>query len=357
MPETPRISLDDPAFRGRLRLPRDTARTEITAKTRPSAKYFSQSIDQQFTPRERPETVESLMPVWAKPMAGPAAPTQEVPEPAAPTLPVPTEPEQITRDEPEANPVTAERGHTSSFRDSRQVSRPRKSSFHRPRPHKPNYSRLQWTLVVAAGFVFIVGAMVSLQGILTNHNVTSQVAALSKKSGSSGSSNNNVPSTTKPSTNAFSRYMVAPDLPRYITIPKLGVNARVLQTGVTSSGALGTPSNVFDTAWYTGSAKPGQPGATLIDGHVSSWTTHGVFYGLKSLVAGDQIQIQRGDGQILTYQVVKSQTYTDNEVDMQAAMTPVVAGKSGLNLITCTGQVKPGTSEFNQRVIVFTEQI
>jgi LPXTG-site transpeptidase (sortase) family protein len=151
--------------------------------------------------------------------------------------------------------------------------------------------------------------------------------------------------------------MVAPDLPRYIKIPKLGVNARILQAGVTSSGALGTPSNVYDAAWYTGSAKPGQPGATLIDGHVSSWTTHGVFYNLKKLVAGDTIQVQRGDGQILTYQVVKSQTYQDDKVDMQAAMTPVVAGQPGLNLITCTGQVKPGTSEFNQRIVVFTKQI
>jgi LPXTG-site transpeptidase (sortase) family protein len=218
-----------------------------------------------------------------------------------------------------------------------------------------SHSKLQLSLVGMAIMVFVTGLAVSLQTFQTNHNAAAQVSALSKRADKPSGSP--VPSTTKPTTSAFSNYAVAPDLPRYIKIPKLGVNARVLQVGVNASGALGTPSNVFDTAWYTGSAKPGQPGATLIDGHVSSWTTHGVFYGIKTLQAGDTIQIVRGDNTVLNYQVVKTQAYPANNVDMQAAITPVTAGKSGLNLITCTGQVQKGTSEFNQRVIVFAEQM
>jgi hypothetical protein len=95
----------------------------------------------------------------------------------------------------------------------------------------------------------------------------------------------------------------------------------------------------------------------LIDGHVSSWTSHGIFYGLKTLVAGDTIQIERGDGAILAYKVVKSQTYTTSKVDMAAALTPINPRKPGLNLITCTGNVMAGTNEFNQRVVVFAEQV
>jgi sortase (surface protein transpeptidase) len=205
-----------------------------------------------------------------------------------------------------------------------------------------------------AAFVFLLGVAISVQALITNHNVTAQVSALSKKPNHSSI---DVPNTIKPNDNTFNSYTVAPDLARYIKISKLSVNARVLQVGTTKSGALDTPKNVFDAAWYRGSSKPGQPGAMLIDGHVSSWTTHGVFYGLKKLVAGDVIQIQRGDSQVLNYRVVKSQVYPDEKVDMQAAMTPITAGKPGLNLITCTGKIKPGTSQFNQRLIVFTEQI
>ncbi|HUD05850.1 MAG TPA: class F sortase [Candidatus Saccharimonadales bacterium] len=166
-----------------------------------------------------------------------------------------------------------------------------------------------------------------------------------------------VPSTIKPSTNDLANYVVAPNLPRYLIIPKLAVDARILSVGVNTQGALETPNNVYDTAWYNGSAQPGQMGAMLIDGHISSWTAHGVFYGLNKLQPGDIIEVQLGDGTIFTYQVVKTQVYDASNVDMTAAMTPINFSEPGLNLISCTGDVIQGTSEFNERIIVFTTQI
>lgn len=203
-----------------------------------------------------------------------------------------------------------------------------------------------------AAILLVIGLAVSFQGFRANRTVAAQAVNLNKKS----TGDDGAPSTVKPSSTAVRQYVVAPDLPRYLKIPKLGVFARVTQAGVTASGALGTPSNVYDTAWYTGSAKPGQAGATLLDGHVSSWTTRGVFYGLKKLTPGDSLQIVRGDGTLLNYKVVKTQVYQSNNVDMKAAITPITAGKSGLNLITCTGQLQKGTDQFNQRLIVFAEQ-
>jgi sortase (surface protein transpeptidase) len=94
----------------------------------------------------------------------------------------------------------------------------------------------------------------------------------------------------------------------------------------------------------------------LIDGHVSSWKAHGIFYGLNTLVAGDAIQVERGDGTIFTYKVVKSQVYSYTKVDMTAALAPINSHKPGLNLITCTGDVVAGTSEFSERMVVFAEQ-
>jgi LPXTG-site transpeptidase (sortase) family protein len=131
----------------------------------------------------------------------------------------------------------------------------------------------------------------------------------------------------------------------------------VKQTGLSKDGAIGAPRNVFTTAWYTGSAKPGQNGAVLIDGHVSSWTTHGVFYNLKTLQSGDKIKIERGDGHLFSYKVVKTKTYPNNKVNMNQVISPVNRKKPGLNLITCAGHVKPGTSEFNRRLVVFAKQI
>ena len=81
-----------------------------------------------------------------------------------------------------------------------------------------------------------------------------------------------VPSTTPIPKSTVAAYSVAPNLPKYLIIPKLYVDSRVLSVGVTSSGAVGVPDNIYDTAWYNESSAPGQPGAMLIDGHISSWS-------------------------------------------------------------------------------------
>lgn len=165
--------------------------------------------------------------------------------------------------------------------------------------------------------------------------------------------NHTVPSTTKPALDAFASYTVAANLPRYIFIPKLSVQAIVRPLGLTANGQLATPDNVYDTGWYTGSSTPGQPGAMVIDGHVSSWTTNGVFYGLKTLEAGDTIQVEQGDGVIINYSVVEKRVYDYQQVDMSAVLSPVDTSKPGLNLITCTGDVIKGTNEFDERIVIF----
>jgi len=237
------------------------------------------------------------------------------------------------------------------------------------------YTKAQLALVSMAVTVFVVGLGVSAMTLSTNHLANAKVAALAKaavdqpattdSTGATASvagahatatTTTTPPSTARPSTAVISNYAVGPTLPRYLDIPKLGVHARVLSLGILNSGALATPNNVFDVGWYNESSLPGQPGATLIDGHVSSWTSHGVFYGIKTLAAGDLIQVERGDGQVMSYKVVRSQVYDHNDVDMQSAVTPVDPTKPGLNLITCTGDVIPGTNEFNERVLVYATQ-
>jgi hypothetical protein len=221
---------------------------------------------------------------------------------------------------------------------------------------KSTFSRRQFfNRKIIKQAVTLIAIAIFISGVVLTINDWRSVKQATKLAGSTSKAV--APSTVKPAVAAVASYTVAPDMPRYIDIPKLGVHARVLPVGVTSSGALGTPDNVYDTDWFNQSAKPGQPGAMLIDGHVSSWTTNGVFYGIKTLVAGDTVQVERGDGVVFTYKVIKSQIYSANDVNMTAALTPIVAGHPGLNLITCTGDVIQGTNEFNERVVVFTEQV
>ena len=203
--------------------------------------------------------------------------------------------------------------------------------------------------------LFAVGAFVAANGLQANKMVKAQAQHIeSKQTNASGSTTSTSPKPAeKPST---STYNVAPDMPKFFTVNKINIFARIIPLGLTKSGALATPNNVYDVGWYSGSSKPGQPGTALMDGHVSSWTNKGVFYNIKTLRAGDKIQITMGDNTVLNYTVTGSQVYDKDKVDMNKAMTSSVTGKNGLNFITCTGKYNASEDQFAQRIVVFATQ-
>jgi sortase (surface protein transpeptidase) len=219
---------------------------------------------------------------------------------------------------------------------------------------KVNSTLLVNIFVIIAIILLVTGLSIGVYDWRSNDVNNQRAAALINEA--NHNINHAVPSTIKPTASELANYIVAPTLPRYLIIPKLGVDALILPVGINVGGSLGTPDNVFNTAWYDESSKPGQKGAMLIDGHISSWTTHGVFYGLNTLLPGNIIDVQGGNGAIFTYKVVKTQVYDSNNVNMGAALSPIDPTKPGLNLISCTGKVISGTSEFNERIIVFATQ-
>ncbi len=136
-------------------------------------------------------------------------------------------------------------------------------------------------------------------------------------------------------------YVVAADMPRYLTIDALGVyNARILSLGVDRNGALATPRNIFDVGWYDASGKPGQGGTMVIDGHNGGPHVYGVFKRLPDLVSGDIITVERGDGVKYNYSVVENTEVPLSESDkyMSTAMKSPVRGKESVTLISCTGE-------------------
>lgn len=217
-------------------------------------------------------------------------------------------------------------------------------------------------LLILAAVALLIGGYNGFQTWRYNESQAAQARTAVAKANQHAIAANNqpqalvpkaVPSTIQPSASTIADYQVAPSMPRYLVIPKLQIQARVLSVGITGDGSVGTPGNVFDTAWYNQSAPLGQPGATLIDGHISSWTSPGVFYNLNELKSGDTIEVQRGDGRIFTYVVSKTVVYGSSSVDMRQVLNPVVAGKSGLNLMSCFGSVASGTNDFNKRIVVY----
>ncbi len=152
-------------------------------------------------------------------------------------------------------------------------------------------------------------------------------------------------------------HKVEPAEPRYISIRSLGIDkARVLGIGVKPNGELDTPRNIHDVGWYKKSATPGSgSSALLLDGHNGGPTKGGVFEKLPDIKAGDEIIVERGDGQKFTYEVKENETLPLDELNdggMKRMSESASDTAEGLNLISCTGNWVPAQNTYDKRVTI-----
>ena len=276
-----------------------------------------------------------------------ATPTQTETPKATPVMPVMHVPPS---NEP---PVSTRPEETTSSGDESL----QRSSF-RQRLRVPKVRNL---LGAGIAIVFIgVASYVVIDTWLTNNRVKAQLstdAAMlvsddpEKRQAAEGRDEQDLPS------NFLANYKVAADLPRALYVDKLDIAARVLPMGVNPDGAMQAPINIFDSGWYSGSARPGTPGAAVIDAHASGPTRQGLFAYLNTLVAGDVVTIERGDGTKLSYKVVHTETVALDAVDMTKVLLPHGTATEGLNLITCDGQWLQSSGTYDKRTIVYTERM
>lgn len=159
------------------------------------------------------------------------------------------------------------------------------------------------------------------------------------------------------SNEAKQAYTAPSDQPRYISIPAINVNARVKSVGVNSKGNIDTPNNLNDTAWYDGSAKPGQDGQVFIDGHTSfSNSINAAFNDLPKLKTGDVVTIETGAGKKINYVISVVKTVDADKVDMGEALNPPEGASKGLTLMTCTGTFNYRTQTADKRLVVYAVQ-
>jgi sortase (surface protein transpeptidase) len=140
--------------------------------------------------------------------------------------------------------------------------------------------------------------------------------------------------------------------PGRLIIRSIGVNAPVLGVGVDRSGAMAVTNESYDVGWFKLGPAPGDPGDAVIDGHLDWYdTSRAVFFNLKNMRAGDDIEVQRLDGVSHHFKVTKVQSVAynfDPNIDGLFATT----GPPRLSLITCGGQWDFKKGEYLQRVIV-----
>lgn len=221
-------------------------------------------------------------------------------------------------------------------------------------------SKRKYLTAALAGVSILIGLGLWGLTLKNNHEVVAQIqeiqevkSAVTADDGGVAGSEASIADYDEQEPKIAVPYSVAPDLPKYVIIEKLGVKSRVKRVGVDANNVMQTPKNIFDSGWYDASAKPGEVGAVFINGHVSGPTKKGVFYKLKELNNGDVITIEKGDGSHLRYVVAASESFRADSVDMTKALRPYGNATEGLTLMTCGGAFDKASQSYQERRVVY----
>jgi len=144
--------------------------------------------------------------------------------------------------------------------------------------------------------------------------------------------------------------------PEKLIIKKIGVNASVEAVGLDKLNRMDVPKKADDVGWYNLGVKPGEVGNAVIDGHLDRIDlSPAVFWNLKNLQNGDQIQVQDADNQTYTFKVMDVESYPWNNFPLQQVFGPT--NKKMLNLITCQGTYDTKIGLYTDREVVYSELV
>jgi sortase (surface protein transpeptidase) len=146
---------------------------------------------------------------------------------------------------------------------------------------------------------------------------------------------------------------MAASIPVHIVIPAIGVDAPVTELGLNADGTVQVPplDNHDLAGWYKGSATPGAEGAAVMLGHVDSWSGGSVFFKIKDLKPGNEVDVIRANGSTAVFTVDGLQ-----KAAKVAFPTSQVYGSPGypaLRLITCGGPFDAATGSYLDNIIVY----
>ena len=105
-------------------------------------------------------------------------------------------------------------------------------------------------------------------------------------------------------------YTVPANKPRKIEIASLNVDAYVQRVGITSTGEMAAPNNIFFAGWYVNSPTPGDKGVSILNAHAGGRYEDGIFRRLGSLKISDTFRVQMGDLSWRSFEVVSADSYS-----------------------------------------------
>ena len=132
---------------------------------------------------------------------------------------------------------------------------------------------------------------------------------------------------------------IGPSRPVSLAIPAIGVHTLVNPIGLAADGSLAVPQpgpHLDEAAWFRNSPTPGQPGPSIIEGHVDSAAGPSVFLRLGAVRPGDRVVVRRADGRVLTFRVDAVRDFLKDRFPTTLVYGGHDLGRPTLRLITCS---------------------
>ncbi|WP_410626930.1 class F sortase [Amycolatopsis sp. cmx-8-4] len=137
-----------------------------------------------------------------------------------------------------------------------------------------------------------------------------------------------------------------------LTIPRIGVTAKVTPAGVDQAGAFSVPPSVDTVGWYRfGPALDSPAGSLVIGGHVDSAAAGpGALFRLRELDPGSALSLTGEDGVTRSYVVVAREQIPKDKIDLQPYFA--TTGSPRVTLFTCGGSFDRAARSYRDNIVV-----
>lgn len=167
------------------------------------------------------------------------------------------------------------------------------------------------------------------------------------------------PTTTRPIGEALANataLRARPDRATRVRIKAIDVDATVVDLGLNPDRTLEVPADVRLSGWWTGRSVPGEPGPSIVVGHIDSARQGpGVFFRLRELDVGDTVHVERSDGSTAEFRVTETELVLKSEFPTEKVYGSVDG--SQLRLITCGGSFDNSARSYAGNLIVYAEHV
>ena len=147
-------------------------------------------------------------------------------------------------------------------------------------------------------------------------------------------------------------------VPISLRIPALGVSSKVMRLGLASDGSMQVPplfGQPSEAGWYEYSPTPGQPGPSVIVGHIDTYRGPSVFYRLGAARPGEEVDVGLADGTTAVFRITGVREYTKSGFPSRTVYGPT--SNAALRLITCGGDFDPATRHYLGSTVVFASLV